>query len=52
VLGSPDDGEGGASARQQGPVVPYAGPERTLSVGEVFGEISFFTEIPQMTTVR
>jgi hypothetical protein len=52
VLGSPDDGEGGASVRGRGPTVPYAGPNRTAGVGEVFGEISFFTEIPQMTTVR
>lgn len=54
VLGSPDDyGEGGAAAMQgYGLSVPYAGPERDLGEGDTFGEISFFTEIPQMETVR
>jgi len=44
VLGSPNDGAGLN--------LPYAGPERQLGVGDTFGELSFFTEIPQMTTVR
>lgn len=30
----------------------YMGPRRVLGPGELFGEISFFTEIPQMETVR
>ncbi len=48
VLGSaaPAGAPGGGAA------VPYAGPERALGLGEAFGELSFFTEIPQMTTVR
>ncbi len=30
----------------------YVGPSRVLGPGKLFGEISFFTEIPQMETVR
>ena len=30
----------------------YLGPSKVLGPGELFGEISFFTEIPQMETVR
>jgi hypothetical protein len=30
----------------------YTGPRKVLGPGELFGEISFFTEIPQMENVR
>jgi CRP-like cAMP-binding protein len=30
----------------------YTGPRKLLGPGELFGEISFFTEIPQMENVR
>lgn len=53
VLGSPEWGEGGpASLGGLAAGVPYIGEERELGEGDTFGELSFFTEIPQMTTVR
>lgn len=45
----PDDLGSAAAAAGLG---VYAGPRRVLGPGELFGEISFFTEIPQMETVR
>ncbi len=41
-----------AAAGAGGGTVLYAGPRRILGPGELLGEISFFTEIPQMETVR
>ncbi|KIY97752.1 Potassium channel AKT1 [Monoraphidium neglectum] len=51
VLGSPGECDDGGAGRG-GFAVPYIGEEREAGVGETFGELSFFTEIPQMTTVR
>jgi hypothetical protein len=52
VFGSPDDTASGGVPTGFGGNIPYVGPEQQLGVGDTFGELSFFTEIPQMTTVR
>ena len=51
-LMSPADAAAAAEAAAAADTLRYVGAPRSLGVGEPFGETSFFTDIPQMATVR
>lgn len=52
MMGDIDFDQQASGASAPGALGVYMGPRRVLGPGELFGEISFFTEIPQMETVR
>lgn len=52
MMGEIDPDQHASIATGPGSPGVYVGPRRVLGPGELFGEISFFTEIPQMATVR
>lgn len=52
MMGDLDQDMQAAKGAQSAGLGVYVGPRRVLGPGGLFGEISFFTEIPQMETVR
>jgi hypothetical protein len=52
MMGDIDQDMNVSGASGPGGLGVYVGPRRVLGPGELLGEISFFTEIPQMETVR
>lgn len=52
MMGEMDQDVQASGATAPGGMGVYLGPRRVLGPGDLFGEISFFTEIPQMETVR
>jgi hypothetical protein len=52
MMGDLDLDQQASGTSSTGGLGVYLGPRKLLGPGELFGEISFFTEIPQMETVR